>query len=139
MWYNVDIIMKEVVFMCIAPILSVHLPIADCITNELSKLGMSNNTKGYHFAFYAIKLYITKPEIFNSLTKSVYPTIADEFSTTPQAVERLMRYSIENTFEYGDIDEIYGLFGDSISENKGKVTNGCFIKTIANMIINKNR
>ncbi len=125
--------------MCVAPISTVDLPLSEFITVELDRLGMQKNTKGYQFTFYAIELYLTHNDMFYSLTKSVYPAIANEYSTSTQSVERLMRYTIENTFEYGDLDAIYELFGNLISENKGKVTNGCFIKTIANKILKSYR
>ncbi len=118
---------KEVIKMCLTQTVSIDLPLSLRIADELKRLGVPTNTKGYHYVAHAIELCCNDPSLLSCITTAVYPIVAKDFDTTVKSVEKLVRYTIELTFEYGDINEIYSLFGDEIDFNKGKATNGKII------------
>ena len=49
------------------------------ITNIFLTVGIPAHIKGYQFLREAIKMAIDNPEIINSITKKLYPSIADRF------------------------------------------------------------
>ncbi len=100
----------------------------------LNRIAMPANMKGYHYVAYAAELCLREPDLLKSTSASLYPAIAREFDTTPQSVERLVRYVIELTFETGYLDELYRLFGDCVDEEKGKVTNKAFIRRVTEVV-----
>jgi two-component system response regulator (stage 0 sporulation protein A) len=70
-------------------------------------------------------------DILNSITKQLYPTIAQMYGTTASRVERAIRHAIEVAWNRGNTDTLNGLFGYTISNGKGKPTNSEFIALIA--------
>ena len=64
----------------------------------------------------------------------LYPTVAKKHETTTTKVERAIRHAIEVAWARGNIDVQSKVFGNTISVNKGKPTNGEFIAMIANEI-----
>ena len=73
-------------------------------------------------------------DILNSITKQLYPSIAQKFDTTPSRVERAIRHAIEVAWGRGNMDTIDALFGYTIHAGKGKPTNSEFIALIADKI-----
>ena len=70
----------------------------------------------------------------NSITKQLYPTIAQMYGTTASRVERAIRHAIEVAWNRGKIETINELFGYTISAGKGKPTNSEFVARIADKI-----
>lgn len=53
------------------------------------------------------------------------------------AVERSIRHAIERAFSNVNEDVLYEVFGNTISKHSGKVTNSCFIATVAEMLLHE--
>ena len=85
--------------------------IEEKITNIFITVGIPAHIKGYQFLREAIKLAIANPEIINSITKKLYPTIAEKYSTSASKVERAIRHAIEVAWNRGKIENINNLFG----------------------------
>lgn len=83
----------------------------------------------------AIKLVIKKPEIINSITKQLYPSIARNFETSPSKVERAIRHAIEVAWNRGRIENLNTIFGYNIYTKNDKPTNGEFIALIADRLM----
>lgn len=66
-----------------------------------------------------------------SATRELYPIVARKCGSTPCRVERAMRHAIETAFERGSNDTIMGLFGYSLSPEKGKPTVSEFVARMA--------
>lgn len=103
-------------------------------TKLLQELGMPANVKGYHYLRDAISLAIENPDILGSITKELYPEVANHFSSTTSRVERAMRHAIEISFTRGNLDKIEEIFCYSMDSNKAKPTNSEFISAIAEKI-----
>ncbi len=100
------------------------------VTDIIHQIGIPAHIKGYHYLREAIILSINDPEMLESITKILYPTVAETFSTTPSRVERAIRHAIETAWDRGDVDVLNGMFGYTISVGKGKPTNSEFIALI---------
>ena len=105
------------------------------ITNIFITVGIPAHIKGYQFLREAIKLAIANPEIINSITKKLYPTIAEKYSTSASKVERAIRHAIEVAWNRGKIENINSLFGIRVYGNNEKPTNGEFIALVADKML----
>lgn len=104
------------------------------IANIFISVGIPAHIKGYQFLREAIKLAIQCPEIINSITKRLYPSIAEKFETSPSKVERAIRHAIEVAWNRGKIENINMIFGLKVYSANEKPTNGEFIALIADKI-----
>ena len=68
------------------------------------------------------------------MTKLLYPTVAQKFSTTSSRVERAIRHAIEVAWDRGDVDILNQYFGYTIHNGRGKPTNSEFVAMIADKI-----
>ena len=105
------------------------------ITSIFLSIGIPAHIKGYQFLKEAIKLVIKKPEIINSITKQLYPSIARNFETSPSRVERAIRHAIEVAWNRGRIENLNTIFGYNIYTKNDKPTNGEFIALIADRLM----
>ena len=105
------------------------------IANIFISIGIPAHIKGYQFLREAVKLAVVDPEIISSITKRLYPTIAEKFSTSSSKVERGMRHAIEVAWNRGKIENINNLFGLQIYEANEKPTNGELIALIADKML----
>lgn len=105
------------------------------ISNIFISIGIPAHIKGYQFLREAVKLAVEEPEIIGSITKKLYPTIAEKFETSSSKVERGMRHAIEVAWNRGKIENINTLFGLKIYSSNEKPTNGELIALIADKMI----
>lgn len=105
------------------------------ITNIFITVGIPAHIKGYQFLREAIKMAIDSPEIINSITKKLYPSIASKFDTSASKVERAIRHAIEVAWNRGKIENINNLFGIRVYGNNEKPTNGEFIALVADKML----
>ena len=78
---------------------------------------------------------IDEPEIINSITKKLYPAIAEKFDTSASKVERAIRHAIEVAWNRGKIENINSIFGLKVYTSNDKPTNGEFIALVADKMI----
>ena len=105
------------------------------ISNIFITVGIPAHIKGYQFLREAIKMAIEKPDIINSITKKLYPSIADHFSTSSSKVERAIRHAIEVAWNRGKIENINNIFGIKVYNQNEKPTNGEFIALVADKML----
>ncbi len=105
------------------------------ITNIFITVGIPAHIKGYQFLREAIKMAVDSPEIINSITKKLYPSIAEKFETSSSKVERAIRHAIEVAWNRGKIENINSLFGVRVYSNNEKPTNGEFIALVADKML----
>lgn len=84
---------------------------------------------GYKYLKDAILIALEEPESLMSVTKDVYPILAEKYGTSPTNVERNIRYIIESTWERSKkssrSDKVDSMFGGIVK----KPTNSEFILT----------
>lgn len=105
------------------------------ISNIFITVGIPAHIKGYQFLREAIKMAIDQPEIINSITKKLYPAIAQKFGTSASKVERAIRHAIEVAWNRGKIENINSIFGLKVYTSNDKPTNGEFIALVADKMI----
>ncbi|MCX7571524.1 sporulation transcription factor Spo0A [Tumebacillus sp. DT12] len=104
------------------------------ITNIIHEIGVPAHIKGYHYLREAIGMVYKDVEILGSITKILYPKIAEKYNTTPSRVERAIRHAIEVAWGRGNVDSIRSLFGNTVNVGKSKPTNSEFIAMVADKL-----
>lgn len=105
------------------------------ITNIFITVGIPAHIKGYQFLREAIKMAVHDPQIINSITKKLYPSIASIYDTTASKVERAIRHAIEVAWDKGKIENINNVFGLKVYDTHEKPTNGEFIALVADKML----
>ncbi|NLX91039.1 MAG: sporulation transcription factor Spo0A [Firmicutes bacterium] len=109
------------------------------ITDIIHEIGIPAHIKGYLYLRDAISMVAEEIELLGSITKILYPRIAEKYETTPSRVERAIRHAIEVAWSRNNIETIKKFFGYTINTEKGKPTNSEFIALVADKIRLKNR
>ena len=104
------------------------------VTEILHQIGVPAHIKGYHYLRRSIIMSVETPEIINSVTKKLYPSVARLYDTTPSRVERAIRHAIEVAWDRGDVDVLNSYFGYTIHNGRGKPTNSEFIAMISDKL-----
>ena len=99
------------------------------------RAGIPPHIKGYQFLREAVKLAVAYPDMINSITKKLYPTIAEIYQTSPSKVERAIRHAIEVAWNRGKIENINAIFGIKIYNKGEKPTNGELIALVADKMM----
>ncbi len=111
-----------------------NLDVETMVTEMIHEIGIPAHIKGYQYLRHAIMLVIDNLDVINSITKTLYPTVAQDFRTTPSRVERAIRHAIEVAWDRGDTEVLDSIFGYTIATSKGKPTNSEFIAMIADKL-----
>ncbi len=111
-----------------------HTELEGTVTEIIHEIGVPAHIKGYQYLRSAIVMAVNDMDILNSITKQLYPSIAEMYGTTASRVERAIRHAIEVAWGRGRMDTINDLFGYTVSAGKGKPTNSEFIALIADKI-----
>lgn len=111
-----------------------EIPLEVRVTKMIHDVGVPAHIKGYQYIREAIILAVEDEDIINSITKTLYPTLAEKFNTTSSRVERAIRHAIEVAWNRGQIEMHEKIFGYTVNSNKGKPTNSEFIAMIADRI-----
>lgn len=104
------------------------------VSDIMHELGVPAHIKGYQYLRTSIILTVNSPEMMNSVTKVLYPTVAKQYATTSSRVERAIRHAIEVAWDRGDIDVLSSYFGYTIQNTRGKPTNSEFIAMISDKL-----
>lgn len=104
------------------------------VTDMIHEIGVPAHIKGYQYLREAIQMSVNDIDMLGSITKTLYPTIASKYQTTPSRVERAIRHAIEVAWNRGRMETLDALFGYTINTGKGKPTNSEFIALIADKI-----
>lgn len=104
------------------------------VTDMIHEIGVPAHIKGYQYLREAIMMSVQDMEMLNSITKLLYPSIANKYQTTPSRVERAIRHAIEVAWSRGRMETLDALFGYTINTGKGKPTNSEFIALITDKL-----
>ena len=98
-------------------------------------MGIPPHIKGYNYLREGVKLAVATPEIINSITKKLYPSIGKKFNTSASKVERAIRHAIEVAWNRGRVENFNALFGVRIYNEHEKPTNSEFIALVADRLL----
>lgn len=99
----------------------------------LLEVGIPTAVRGYRYAVTAICLLMENPSLADGITKCLYPETAKRHDSTATRVERAIRHGVECAFNRGDLDVLYGFFGNTVGGYSGKPTNSEFLTCMANV------
>ena len=102
------------------------------ITKLLHELGVPSHIKGYTYIREGITLMYNKSNL--SITKELYPVVAEKYGTTGSRVERAIRHAIEVSWNRGNWELMEEIFGFSVDIDKAKPTNSEFMVTLADKL-----
>ncbi len=97
------------------------------ITKMIHDFGVPANIKGYRYLREAIKLAVEDMDRINNMTECIYKPIALANNSTPKRVRTAIMRAIEIAWDRGDLNILQSFFGYTVSNTKGKPTNGEFI------------
>ena len=100
----------------------------------LLELGAPDHLLGHPYVVQGVLLVIHDRMYINNITFGLYPQLAARFDTTAARVERAIRHLVEVTWSRGDMQVLARYFGNTVSPEKGKPTNGEFIARLANVV-----
>ena len=100
------------------------------ISDTLRTLQIPANLKGYRYLRCAIKIAIRGGEEVESITKGLYPAIAQDFHTTAISVERAIRHAVTLSWQTCQ-NQQNELFQSYFGQFSKKPSNSRFILTIA--------
>lgn len=109
--------------------------IEEKISDIFISIGIPPHIKGYGYLREGIKRTVKRPELINSVTKELYPSVAKAYGTTASKVERAIRHAIEVAWNRGRIDAINAVFGTRVYLGNEKPTNSEFIALVADKLI----
>ena len=104
------------------------------VHNTLAELGVPSNLLGHDYLVTAICIAIARPDAVHSITGDLYPAVAKAYHTSAVNVERAIRHAIENAFLHCDLEVLERYFGNAVSAQRAKTTNGAFISRVANIL-----
>lgn len=106
------------------------------VTKCLLQLGVESKFNGYHYLRTAIMLGVNDLSELDSITKKLYPHIAEKYNTIPPRVERSIRHAIESSINKKRINRelFYEIFGNSVVLDEGKPTNSAYVAGIVDYV-----
>ncbi len=103
------------------------------VTQLLHEMGVPPNFKGYNYLRDAVLMALRDPQLLGgSLTKRLYPQIAEKYGSTPGGVEAAIRNAVLACYERGNQDFIHQLCG--VGSRKSCPTNSLVIAKLADHI-----
>ena len=97
------------------------------ISRLLINLGITARLKGYGYLITGIKMAIMEPERVSSITKELYPEIAQKHKTSPDKVERGIRHAVQSALIQGRVCELNKLLECQAYKEGERITNSQFI------------
>ena len=108
------------------------------ITDLFLRMGVPPHLKGYQYLKEAVKLTAQDRMIIYSITKELYPKIAQTYGVTTTKVELAIRHTVEVMYDRDRMRHLQEVLGFPPSVNKQKPTNGELIALIADKILSGN-
>lgn len=107
------------------------------ISQIMRSMGMPANINGYHYLRAAIRIMYDSG-CHESMTGTIYPRVAEMYSTTPACVERSMRHALKIACARGNSDVLIEFFAYTIVYKKKCPSNGEFVMAIADSLRTEN-
>lgn len=106
------------------------------VTALLHEMGMPAHFKGYQYLREAVLMTVSEPESAGrSLSKEVYPRLADKYKATPGGVEAAIRNGLIACWEKGNREFLEELAGKSQRVREGRFpTNSMIIAKLADRL-----
>ncbi len=104
------------------------------VTEIIQKLGIPAHIRGYQYLRYALILSVENSEMTTSVTKFLYPAVAEKFNTSYKNIASGISRAIKLIWDKGNEEALRFCFGDKIYIRKEKPTNTEFIAAVSDML-----
>lgn len=101
------------------------------VSQIIMKLGTLPNIKGFLYIKRGIQCCMNDPESVTNLKKYIYPKVADEYKTTPEAVERAARSAIKTGWHRRDTELAGEIFGNTLQSREDIPSNALYIAAVS--------
>lgn len=115
----------------------VDLTVEQCIENICAGAGIPPHIRGYHYLIEAVQACIENPTYTKSITRELYPHIANKFQTTPSKVERAMRHAMDVADIRKRQGRLNGRLGEGFHCMQHKLTSTEFITLATDKLTKK--
>lgn len=104
------------------------------VTDIILQLGIPAHIKGYQYLRYALILSVENSEMTTSVTKLLYPAVAEKFNTNYKSIASGINRAIEIIWDKGNKEALRSYFGNTVYIRKEKPTNSEFISLVSDML-----
>ncbi|MDD3243422.1 MAG: sporulation transcription factor Spo0A [Eubacteriales bacterium] len=108
------------------------------VAQALHAMGMPPHIKGYRYFQTAIAMVLKEGGVVRGMGR-IYEAVAQEYDTTPNRAERMMRHAVECAWDRSSAKCIEEYFGYTVDADKGKPSNSEFIAMLADRILLERR
>ena len=81
------------------------------VTLIMQEIGIPAHIRGYAYLRQAIMVMAEKRGKISTISRDVYPAVAERYGTTPSRVERAIRHAITLAWERGNPQQVNWIFG----------------------------
>jgi len=99
------------------------------------EMGIPANLKGFGYLCAGVYYTVNEPSIMNSVTKRLYPAIAEKYKTTTSKVERAIRHAIDVAWNKRRTNKINSMLGVQAFSDSEKPTSSELIAIVADRLI----
>jgi two-component system response regulator (stage 0 sporulation protein A) len=110
------------------------LEVFKLVTYYLLRLGFQARNRGYRYIRDAVIIGYKDGTVLESVTKILYPLVAEKYGVTVFQVESSIRNSIELAWEEGNKTELKIFLGDACSDNDIRPTNSEVIERLVGFV-----
>lgn len=103
------------------------------VTNLLLAMGFKTRHRGYGYLRYAIVQMAA--DFRQSITKELYPAVAQKYETDRKSVEHCIRTAIEKAWAAGD-RQLWRMYFEQETAGSHRPSNGEFIRRLAELVSN---
>ncbi len=111
-----------------------HNTLERYVSEMMWELGVPAHLRGYRYLREAIILAKQDMELVSSVTKLLYPEIAKKYHATDQKVERAIRNAIEVSWDRGNQQTFYEIFGFNRVSGRNRPTNSEYLARLADKV-----
>ncbi len=101
------------------------------VSRLLSEIGVPGNLLGCAYLRTALTLLLEEPALGRTITRKLYPRVAEKHATTAQSVERAIRHAIAQTFARSGSEGYRAALGRLASSVGDRPTNSEFLAQTA--------
>jgi len=102
----------------------------DKIERLLLDVGVPANLRGYQAIHDAVELVLSDQSYLHTVTRRLYPAVAEHSDTTAKRAERAIRHAIGVAFDHMAPDTKAEFFGRSITHGTRRPSNVQFIAAL---------
>jgi two-component system response regulator (stage 0 sporulation protein A) len=111
-----------------------ELEVFKLITYILLKMGFQARNRGYRYLRDAVIIGYKDSTVLESVTKRLYPLVAERYGVSIFQVESSIRNTIELAWEEGNPKELQAYLGESCSEDDIRPTNSEVIERLVGFV-----